>query len=49
MTIDWYEKYSDILNGLSGPAQSINKSYKTMLSLRDLRESVVIWKVLMIR
>ena len=49
MTIDWYEKYSDILNGLSGPAQNLSKSYKTMLSLRDLRESVVLWKVLMIR
>ena len=49
MTVDWYSKYSDILNVLSGPAQNLTKSYKTMLSLRDLRESVVLWKVLKIR
>ena len=49
MTVDWYSKYTDILNVLSGPAQNLTKSYKTMLSLRDLRESVVLWKVLKIR
>ena len=28
MTIDWYEKYSDILNGLSGPAQNLSNLIK---------------------
>jgi hypothetical protein len=49
MTVDWYSKYSDYIKMMvSAPTWDANKDFSKLMDIRDLRESVVIKKVMML-
>jgi hypothetical protein len=49
MTVDWYSKYSDYIKMMvSAPTWDANKDFAKLMDIRDLRESVVIKKVMML-
>ena len=48
-TVDWFASYSDyVKNAANLPAWDADKNYQSMMKIRDLRESVVIRKVIML-
>ena len=48
-TVDWFSKFSDVIKTRANTASwDANKSYQTMLNIRDLRESIIIRKVTML-
>jgi len=48
-TVDWYSSYSDVIKRrASSPSWDANKSYQNMLDIRDLLESVIVRKVMML-
>jgi len=48
-TVDWFSKFSDVIKTRANTSSwDANKSYQTMLNIRDLRESVIIRKVTML-
>ena len=48
-TVDWFSNYTDyVKNAANIPAWDADKSYQSMMKVRDLRESVVIRKVIML-
>ena len=48
-TVDWFSSYTDyIKTAASSPAWNADKNYQSMMDVRDLRESVIIRKVIML-
>ena len=49
LTLDWYAKYSDFINHVSAPAMDADKDHQAMMAVRDLRESVTLRLIKMVR
>ncbi|MGA0211809.1 MAG: hypothetical protein ACO3JH_02310 [Flavobacteriaceae bacterium] len=48
-TVDWYSSYSDYIKAAANiTAWDADKNYENMMKVRDLRESVIIRKVMML-
>ena len=48
-TVDWFSNYNDFVKTAANtPAWDADKNYQNMMKVRDLRESVVIRKVIML-
>jgi hypothetical protein len=48
-TVDWFSNYTDFIKAAASfQAWDADKNYEKMLDIRDLRESVVIRKVMML-
>ena len=49
LTVDWFSSYSDVIKlSANTPAWDADKNYQNIMKVRDLRESVIIRKVIML-
>ena len=49
LTVDWFSNYSDVIKrSVNTPTWDADKNYQNMMKVRDLRESVIIRRVMML-
>ena len=49
LTVDWFSNYSDVIKrSMNIPTWDADKNYQNMMKVRDLRESVIIRRVIML-